>query len=96
MDDTPGFKASGFSASSMLDYLGDGNFSYMDHHCDDNNNEHESSPREIEEVDDIDDSCGDDDHRVDDDNEDGMSFCEVGFVWESMDGDDSWCLVEEM
>ncbi|CAM8962504.1 unnamed protein product [Rhodiola kirilowii] len=31
------------------------------------------------------------------DDEDGtMSFCEVGYVWEQVEGDDSWCFVAEM
>ncbi|KAL1553337.1 hypothetical protein AAHA92_14027 [Salvia divinorum] len=50
---------------------------------------------EIEEIDGCDDSShGDDDVVVDDD--DRMSFCEVGFIWQAVDGDESWCLVEEI
>lgn len=76
MDDAPGFKASGFSASRVLDYLGHDDCYGMDHHGDDNN-EHESSPHEIVEVDDNDDGCSTDE----------MSFCEVGFVWEPVEDD---------
>ncbi|KAL3813853.1 hypothetical protein ACJIZ3_015121 [Penstemon smallii] len=48
---------------------------------------------EIEEVD----ECEANNYEVNDvDNEDQMSFCEVGFVWQPVDGDESWCLVEEM
>uniref|UniRef100_A0A7N1A7P7 Uncharacterized protein n=1 Tax=Kalanchoe fedtschenkoi TaxID=63787 RepID=A0A7N1A7P7_KALFE len=30
------------------------------------------------------------------DEDETMSFCEVGYVWEQVEGDDSWCLVAEM
>ncbi|XP_073125025.1 uncharacterized protein [Henckelia pumila] len=33
---------------------------------------------------------------VDDDNDDGMGFCEVGLVWEQVDGDESWCFIDEI
>ncbi|KAG6412784.1 hypothetical protein SASPL_125472 [Salvia splendens] len=49
---------------------------------------------EIEEIDGCDDSSHGDDDVVDDD--DRMSFCEVGFIWQAVDGDESWCLVEEI
>ncbi|XP_031093762.1 uncharacterized protein LOC115998350 [Ipomoea triloba] len=50
------------------------------------------SPLSLEiEADDYGDLDGGDD--VDDD---AMSFCEVGFLWEQVEGDEGWCLVEEM
>lgn len=39
-----------------------------------------------------------DESGEDDDDDDAGSFCEVGFVWEQVevDGEDGWCLVQEM
>ncbi|KAL8528161.1 hypothetical protein ACS0TY_005825 [Phlomoides rotata] len=82
-DARPGFNASGFkSATAVLDYLDD-------HHDHDYGDDHddESYDHEIEEIDGV-------DHVVVDD--DAMSFCEVGFVCQEIDGDESWCFVEEM
>ncbi|KAF8390574.1 hypothetical protein HHK36_025101 [Tetracentron sinense] len=34
--------------------------------------------------------------EADDHDDDGMSFCDVGFVWDQVEGDEGWCLVGEM
>lgn len=55
---------------------------------------------EIEEIDGCDDAIDAAidvvDSIDDDDDDDKMGFCEVGFVWEAVEGDESWCLVEEI
>ncbi|XP_022884000.1 uncharacterized protein LOC111400819 [Olea europaea var. sylvestris] len=88
VDTKPGFKFSGSSATDILDQL---TYPYMDDgDCVDDvlddglcDARISSNDVEIEEIDEY-------------DNDDQMSFCEVGFVWEPLDGDESWCLVEEM
>ncbi|CAI9758548.1 unnamed protein product [Fraxinus pennsylvanica] len=85
VDAKPGFKFSGSSASDILDQLA---YPYMDDDCDIDDH-----------VDGVLDGSSDANHEeIDeyDNNDDQMSFCEVGFVLEPLDGDESWCLVEEM
>ncbi|KAL2500136.1 EF-Hand 1 [Abeliophyllum distichum] len=98
VDTKPGFKFSSSSATDILDQL---TYPYIDDDCDmydqvddvldglcdagisSNAVEIEEVNEEIEEI-------------YESDNDDQMSFCEVGFVWEPLDGDDSWYLVEEL
>lgn len=109
VDSAPGFKISGFSATGVLDYLECvDDYDYESENAD---HDHEydvgfdgSYDHEIEEIDGDDDSnhgaddldYDNNDDYDDDDDDDRMSFCEVGFVWQAVDGDESWCLVEEM
>lgn len=115
VDSRPGLNFSGFSATGILDHLDNNNdyFSDDDDQIDDVCGlpphpspihlypadwifdaaiDDPSTSAAIEEVDDFD---GEDDDK--------MSFCEVGFAWEQVEeGDDedddnqSWCLVEEI
>ncbi|KAI3463072.1 hypothetical protein Pfo_019735 [Paulownia fortunei] len=101
VDAAPGLKFSGFSATGMLDYLASDDYmDDCDYEAEDNDvdefYDHKISSHavEIEEVDGYD--VGNNGVDEDDDNDDQMSFCEVGFVWQPVDGDESWCLVEEM
>ncbi|KAK6128293.1 hypothetical protein DH2020_037962 [Rehmannia glutinosa] len=89
---TQGLKVSGFSAAGVLDYLD--RYDYMDG-CD-YRDEYDVDEEECYTYDDDDDKISS--HVVLGINEvdDEMSFCEVGFVWQAVDGDESWCLVEEM
>ncbi|PIN17818.1 hypothetical protein CDL12_09522 [Handroanthus impetiginosus] len=90
VDASPGLKLSGFSASGVLDFLSnndDIDCGYEDDYNDDDDD------LEIEEA------AGYDvknEGVKDEDEDDRMSFCEVGFIWQPVDGDESWCLVEEM
>lgn len=97
VDTKPGFKITRFSATSVLDYLVDEDS--LDHHdieddADDLDVEEVYYGNEVVspitvEIKEIDDDCD----VNDGDNDDQMSFYEVGFV---LDEDESWCLVEEM
>ncbi|XP_057791755.1 uncharacterized protein LOC131008740 [Salvia miltiorrhiza] len=112
VDSASGFKVSGFSATGVLDYLDrvdDYDYDYEgqdsdhdhvgfdgcydhDHDLRSYDDEMKSHGVEIEEID----GCDDSNDGADDDDDDRMSFCEVGFVWEAVEGDESWCLVEEI
>ncbi|KAK7844800.1 hypothetical protein CFP56_010305 [Quercus suber] len=92
MDRKPGLNFSGFSATGILDLL------YNDHTNDDDDevyndvNEYDhvyyDNKAEIE--------IKEDDDENSDGNNDKMSFCDVGFVLDQVEGDEGWCLVEEM
>lgn len=104
-----GFSATG--VLNYLDYADDYDYDYdYDHELENGEFDHDRDvgfdgfyDHEIEEIDGYDDDCNrgvanvdysEDDY--DDDDDDRMSFCEVGFVWQAVDGDESWCLVEEI
>ncbi|XP_009605471.1 uncharacterized protein [Nicotiana tomentosiformis] len=111
VDSRPGLNFSGFSATGLLDHL-DSDYSYYMDHDDDHGIYYDapgpgedyfneeigselvvdsnwSTPGvEIEEIDECEDNGDDDEER--------MSFCEVGFVWEKVEEDGDWCVVEEM
>ncbi|XP_060193917.1 uncharacterized protein LOC132623202 [Lycium barbarum] len=87
VDARPGLNFSGFSTTGLLDHLDNSDYSYyMDH--DDDHGIYYDAPDEIEEIDDC------EDNGVDDDEEEKMSFIEVGFVWENVEEDGDWCVVE--
>uniref|UniRef100_A0A2N9F7S7 Uncharacterized protein n=1 Tax=Fagus sylvatica TaxID=28930 RepID=A0A2N9F7S7_FAGSY len=105
MDRQPGLNLSGSSATDILAQL------YSDHiNNDDDEEEEEEVYSAINEYDHV--YCGygspnkgdnetgieikeDDDEKIDGDD-DKMSFCDVGFVLDQVEGDEGWCLVEEM
>jgi hypothetical protein len=104
MDRQPGLNLSGSSATDILDHL------YSDHINNDDDDEEEEVYGAINEYDHV--YCGygspnkgdnetgieikeDDDEKIDGDD-DKMSFCDVGFVLDQVEGDEGWCLVEEM
>lgn len=104
----PGFKFSGLSATGILDRLAAADYMDYDYDYDyESDGVHDEfcgldyiQPGLVVDLDfvpstssvenDAEDYGGD---AVDDD---AMSFCEVGFVWEQVEGDEGWCLVEEM
>lgn len=98
MGPVPSLKISGFSATGVLDYLASDD--YMDDHDHEDEYDHdvdESYDRDQDYISDRGVVVADADADADDDDDDDhMSFCEVGFVWQAVDGDESWCLVEEM
>lgn len=100
VDARPGLNFSGFSATGILDHL-DSDYSYYMDHDDygiyydaaDEGCENEElvvdsdwSPTTGVEIKEIDDG--------EDNEEEKMSFCEVGFVWENVEEDGDWCVVE--
>lgn len=108
VDSAPGFKISSFSATGVLDYLDyvddydyEGENTDHDYDHDGSYDQDYDYDREISsygggvEIEEID-GCDDSNAGVDDDDDDRMSFCEVGFVWQAVDGDESWCWVEEI
>ncbi|KAK4417847.1 hypothetical protein Salat_2197400 [Sesamum alatum] len=94
----PGLKLTGFSATTLLDYI-----DYMDHHS------YEADYNDYDDIINVEDSDYHDNYQVsypsveiieEDDNNDGinedaMSFCEVSED-EDEDEDEDWCLVDEM
>lgn len=61
----------------------------IDNNDDDTNNNNRSSYCENDDCDDDKDNCiGDDD--------DDISFCDVGIIIDQIEGDEDWCMVEEM
>ncbi|KZV15160.1 hypothetical protein F511_30246 [Dorcoceras hygrometricum] len=92
-----GLKFYGFSACGVLSYLDLVDREYDDDHTDQQQEEDvvlrasSSLALEIEEI------ADGVDVVVSDDDDDGiLGFCEVGLVCEQMDGDDSWCLIDEI
>lgn len=56
-------------------------------------NDYEISYPSVE-IEDVVDQCDANKYGINgEDDEDEMSFCEVGFVWQLEDGDEDWCLV---
>lgn len=106
MDRKPGLNFSGFSATGILDHL------YNDHINDnDDDDDDEEVYSDINEYDHVYYGYGssnngdnkaeieikeDDDEKGDGNDDDKMSFCDVGFVLDQAEGDEGWCLVEEM
>ncbi|KAL7135884.1 hypothetical protein ABFS83_11G128200 [Erythranthe nasuta] len=104
------FKLTGFSASGVVDYLDkydvdvDVDVDDIDIDVDidvDYDQEIEISSIDVFEIEGLVDVgirgvVLDVDEDDDDEDDDVMSFCEVGFNWGPVDGDESWCLVEEM
>ena len=104
-EDEGGFGFEGYYGGSLQDeenfeesgrgygYGNECGFEYNDETCP--NDESTAQAEEKEEIEaeesGIGVECGEDDDDDDDD-----SFCEVGFVWEQVDGDEDWCLVREM
>ncbi|KAL0331906.1 UNVERIFIED_CONTAM: hypothetical protein Scaly_2092100 [Sesamum calycinum] len=94
VDARPGLKLTGFSATSVLDYIdymdrdyeADDNYD-ADINVEDSHHDHQVSYPSIEIIEE------DDDNTNDGINEDAMSFCEVV---EDEDEDEDWCLVEEI
>ncbi|WMV17622.1 hypothetical protein MTR67_011007 [Solanum verrucosum] len=94
VDAMPGLNFSGFSATGILDHLDSDCSYYMDH--DDHDIYYDAA----------DEGYGDQELVVDSDwspaigveieetDEEKMSFCEVGFVWENVEEDEDWCVVE--
>ncbi|KAL4653239.1 hypothetical protein ACB092_01G288000 [Castanea dentata] len=104
MDRKPGLNFSGFSATGILDHL------YNDH-INDNDDDDEEVYSDSNENDRVYYGYGssnngdnkaeieikeDDDEKGDGNDDDKMSFCDVGFVLDQAEGDEGWCLVEEM
>ncbi|KAL0344075.1 UNVERIFIED_CONTAM: hypothetical protein Sangu_1294900 [Sesamum angustifolium] len=95
VDARPGLKLTGFSATSVLDYIdymdrdyeADDNYD-ADINVEDSYHDHQVSYPSIEIIEE-----DDDDNINDGINEDAMSFCEVV---EDEDEDEDWCLVEEI
>ncbi|KAJ9152797.1 hypothetical protein P3X46_026318 [Hevea brasiliensis] len=105
-DGRPGLNFSGVSATGILNHLANED-DYLDDGIDgdyDSYWENEtSSSREMDEgvqIEEIADANVNDDkdnrEHDDDDDDDGLSFCDVGFLVDQIEGDDGWCLVEEM
>ncbi|KAL0351082.1 UNVERIFIED_CONTAM: hypothetical protein Sradi_4257400 [Sesamum radiatum] len=94
VDARPGLKLTGFSATSVLDYIdymdrdyeADDNYD-ADINVEDSYHDHQVSYPSIEIIEEHDDNTND---GI---NEDAMSFCEVV---EDEDEDEDWCLVEEI
>lgn len=104
VDGQPGLSFSGYSATDLLDHLSsdyihdddvydpnyenDWTVDYTSPYRDDN--EIGVEIKEEEEDDD------DENNNGDENRDDNMSFCEVGFVLDQVEEDEGWCLVEEM
>ncbi|XP_010248805.1 PREDICTED: uncharacterized protein LOC104591601 [Nelumbo nucifera] len=97
VDKGQGLNYAGLSATAILSHLSSCNDLWDDedeeYYADDAYNDShglgDSDPVEAVE-------SGETDEVVDDDDDDCMSFCDVGFVLEQIDGDEGWCLVAEM
>ncbi|GMI67087.1 hypothetical protein like AT5G40690 [Hibiscus trionum] len=92
-----GFKFSGFSATGVLEYLDSFNEDEIDDHDDVNDN---GGTRVLVEDDDfmakfwsLHDKQNDSDNNEDED--DHMSFCDVGFMLD-IEEDEGWCLLGEL
>lgn len=111
VDTGPGLNFSGFSASGILDHLSNGYLDddYHDFHdsddqvddCVDNGYNHPwgfyDDDLNLEEEGKVVESAGADIvEDEEDDSDEIMSFCEVGLLWEEVDGDETWCLVGDM
>jgi hypothetical protein len=87
-----GSNLSGFSATGMLNHLAStGDHDYADEVLDDSGHENDQ-----EFVDDDDENyIGDRVNIKNIEEEDGMSYCDVGFEVDLAEGDEDWCLVAE-
>ncbi|XP_057984205.1 uncharacterized protein LOC131168632 [Malania oleifera] len=106
VDCRPGSNFAGVSATGMLNLLGT---DYLDDYdYDDDDADCVEDPavgvcEGLEEERENESGAGADGGIIDDekdhgdhDEDDGMSFCEVGLVWEQVEGDEDWCVVEEL
>ncbi|KAF2316508.1 hypothetical protein GH714_041849 [Hevea brasiliensis] len=101
----PGLNFSGVSATGILNHLANED-DYLDDDIDGDYDSYwenaTSSSREmdegvqIEEIADANVNDDKDNRENDDGDDDGLSFCDVGFLVDQIEGDDGWCLVEEM
>ncbi|KAJ8546400.1 hypothetical protein K7X08_018983 [Anisodus acutangulus] len=88
VDARPGLNFSGFSATGLLDHLDNSHYSYYIDH-DDHGSYYDAPVDQELVVDSI-----EIDEYEDNDDEENMNFCEVGFVWENVEEDGDWCVVE--
>lgn len=90
MDARPGFNFSGFSATGILDHLDSDSSYYMDHEIY-YDEDYGYGDQELVVDSDGSPAIG---VEIEDNDEEKMSFCEVGFVWEDVEEDEDWCVVE--
>ncbi|KDP46355.1 hypothetical protein JCGZ_10195 [Jatropha curcas] len=102
VDGRPGLNFSGFSASEILNRLAiDDNDDYADDGDDEIDGYYGNYLEDSNEI--QENACVDNNNKDDDnglvgegDYDDNMSFCDVGFVLDQVEGEDEgWCLVEE-
>ncbi|KAH8519348.1 hypothetical protein H0E87_000950 [Populus deltoides] len=91
-----GSNLSGFSATGMLNHLAStGDHDYADDEVDDSGNEIEQEFVDDDDDDDDENYIGDSVNIKNIEEEDGMSYCDVGFEVDLAEGDEDWCLVAE-
>jgi len=97
VDGQPGLSFSGFSATDLLDHMS-GDYTNDDEVY--NSDFEYDGPMNFESPCDRDNEINNhkDGEKVNnsDNNDDNVSYCDVGFVLDQVEGEEGWCLVEEM
>ncbi|EXC31394.1 hypothetical protein L484_017676 [Morus notabilis] len=101
VDSRPGLNFSGVSATRIVDHMS--SYHLHDHDLDGEEEEVGDYVKDptvgfnpIQSGVEISNADRDDDQVDHGDDDEEMSFCDVGFVLEQVEGDDGWCLVGEM